>query len=129
MQRGTLTRALIAAGLLLAVFALGSWWVADPSPPAPLDAYVRQGRENGAAALRRDLLAAYPPLTPVTPLLQRMRELGLRCDPAPEGRAAMQCTARLRGYGREVTRVDVMFGMTADRVASLDAVITSQTQP
>lgn len=129
MQRGTLSRALLAAALLLAVFAAASWWATDPSPAVPLEAYTRQGRDTGATVLRRDLVTAHPPGSPVAPLLQRLRGLGLGCAPAPDGQAATLCSARLRGYGREVTKVEVLFGMAGDRVSTLDATISTQTQP
>lgn len=128
-EPGTMRKAgVVAAGLLL-VLGGGAWMLTEPTVKGPLSPYVRHGATAGAAAMQRDLMADFPLGNPVSPLVQRLQQLGLRCVPPPPGPATWRCNARLQAMGQEQMLVEVVIGSTNDRLMSLDVGFTRQTPP
>jgi hypothetical protein len=95
-----------------------AWFGFDRRPAPPLDAYRRLGPEAGAAALRRDLLAAHPTGTAPEPLIQLLEAMGLGCRATAEGWA---CTRTAQAAGRRVWRIEVTFGLANGTLGTLGA--------
>jgi len=118
-EPGTMRKAALVAAVLLALLGLGTWGLHEPAAKGPLEAYARLGANAGAEALQRDLLAGFPPGTPLPPLVQRLERQGMRCGP-PEGSLGnLHCTARLQAREHQQLRVEVAIWATNDRVVSL----------
>ena len=125
-EPGTMRKAAVVGGALLALLGLGTWAVHEPAAKGPLEGYARLGVPAGAEAMQRDLLAAFPPGTAVQPLVQRLEMQGLRCRPAPGALGTLECTARLQAREHQQLRVLVAIWATSDRLMSLSVGFTLQ---
>jgi hypothetical protein len=119
-EPGTMRKAAVVGGALLALLGLGTWAVHEPAAKGPLASYARLGVPAGAEVMQRDLLAGFPPGTSVQPLVQRLEGQGLRCGPPAEGAmGSLHCTARLQAWEHQQLHVLVVLWATNDRLMSL----------
>ncbi len=128
-EPGTMRKAALVGGALAALLGAGAWFLTEPSAKGPLAPYARLGVPAGAVALQRDLGASFPLGSPVSPLLQRLQALGLRCTPPANGPASWLCNARLQDRGHDQIHVQVVFGSTNDRLMSLDVGFSRLSSP
>jgi len=120
MQPGTMTRALLTGAVLIAgLGAIAALTFRHEATP-PLDRYVKLGPDGAAAALKRDMLAEFPPGTPVNPLVRKLQDLGLACLPQAEPPGAWTCGISVQAERRRATQVQVLITTSLDRVVSLE---------
>jgi hypothetical protein len=76
------------------------------------------GLTAGPPALRRDLLAEFPPGGSPAPVLRRLEGMGFTCRPATN---AWACLHAARGEGRAVWEAEVTVTQAGDALGGLDA--------
>ena len=125
LERGTLSRGAVAGALGLLVIGGIGWMRAEDRPAPPLDAYRRMGLTAGPAALRRDLLAEFPPGTDPAPAVRRLEGLGFACTP---GAARWSCLRSERAEGRSVWQAEVGLGLTDGALGGVEARFREETR-
>ncbi len=118
-EPGTMRKASLVGGVLLGLLGLVTWALHEPAAKGPLAGYARLGVPAGAEAMQRDLLAGFPPGSPVQPLVQRLDQQGLRCGPPAGALGNLECTARLQAREHRQLLVQVVVWATNDRLVSL----------
>ncbi len=118
-EPGTMRKAALVGGVLLALLGLLTWGLHEPAAKGPLADYARLGASAGAEAMQRDLLAGFPPGTQLSPLVQRLGALGLRCAPSEAAIGTLLCTARLQARENRQLLVQVVIWATNDRLMSM----------
>ena len=117
LQKGTLSRGAVAAGIGLMVLGGIAWIRADDRPDPPLEAYRRMGLTAGPPALRRDLLAEFPAGGAAAPLIRRLEGMGFTCRPAE---AAWTCLHVARAEGRGVWEAEVTLSLAGQAMTGLE---------
>ncbi|MDO9711333.1 hypothetical protein [Paracraurococcus lichenis] len=119
LSRGTLLRAALAGGVLLAAVGGIAWLGGERKAAGPLETYRRLGSTAGAAALERDLRAQFPTGTPAAPLIRHLESQGFACS--PQG-AAWRCTHAAPGAetGR-IWRAEVTIAVERETVSGVTA--------
>ncbi|MBL6456027.1 hypothetical protein JMJ55_11880 [Belnapia sp. T6] len=120
LQQGTLRRAALLGGAILALVGVVAWYGFHRDAPSPLDRYARLSPSAAAAALKRDLAAEFPPGTPITPLVQRLQGIGMACLPGGEGRAQWECGITLMTEDRRPVQLRASIGILGDRIVTLE---------
>lgn len=128
VQPGTLPRAAILGGAMLAVLAVIAAFGFSGDTPLPADRYLRLGPERAAAALKRDLLAEFAMGTPVAPLLHRLGSLGMRCTPVAAPPGEWHCAVTVRLEQRRSLQLRAVIGTSGDMLAGLETA-TSINRP
>ncbi len=128
VQEGTLSRAAILGAGILAVVAVIAWFGFSRDATPPLDSYLRRGPAGAATALKRDLQAEFPSGPPVTPLVQRLKELGMACSQVAESRAQWDCAIMTRVEPRRSLQLRVTIATLGDRITALDTNATERAQ-
>jgi hypothetical protein len=105
LDQRTALRAVVAAGLLVALVALTARSCAPQwSSRTGMERYIRMGPRGGAAELERALSAAFPPGSDVGQLFARLERMGFDCGPAVDPNRRGACRYRAgREDGRIVT--------------------------
>jgi hypothetical protein len=120
VQRGTMLRATLLGGAILAAVAAASWLGGQEQAASPLERFQRLGPAGAAAALKAELAQDFPPGTPVTPLLQRLQGLGLACNPPTGERAGWECALAFRTEGQRSTQLRASIGVAGDRILGIE---------
>ena len=133
LGRDTLWKAALVGVALAMSLGFAAWWLTDPAIEGPLAPYTRLGNARGASTLQSDLLASFPPDSSLPPLLARLQQLGLRCEPPGPGPVggpvSWRCTTRLLGTGRDQTLVEAVLTGEADRIGTLAVRFSPQSAP
>ncbi len=119
-------KAALVGAVLLALLGMGAWLLHEPTAKGPLAGYARLGSSAGATAMQRDLLAEFPPGSPLPPLVQRLAAQGLRCAPSEGAIGTLRCTARLQAREHQQLHVQVVIWATNDRAMSLSVNFSMQ---
>lgn len=120
VQRGTMLRAALLGGAILAVVAAGAWLGGREEVASPLERFQRLGPAGAAAALKAELAQDFPPGTPVTPLLQRLQGLGLACSPPTAERAGWDCGLAFRTEGQRSVLLRASIAVAGDRILGIE---------
>lgn len=120
VQPGTLPRAAILGGAMLAVLAGFAAFGFSRNAPLPADRYLRLGPERAAAALKHDLLQEFAMGTPVAPLLHRLGSLGMRCAPVAAPPGEWHCAVTIRVEQRRSLQLRAVIGTRGDMLAGLE---------
>jgi hypothetical protein len=122
VQRGTLLRAALLGGAILAVVAAAAWLGGREEAASPLERFQRLGPAGAAAALKAELMRDFPPGTPVTPLIQRLQGLGLACSQ----RAGWDCALAFRTEGQRSVQLRAMIGVAGERILGIETAAESR---
>jgi hypothetical protein len=120
LQAGTMRRAALMGGAILAVVGVLAWFGFAREAPSPLERFQRLGPAGAAAALKAELLRDFPPGSPVTPAIQRLQGLGLGCTPPSAARAQWKCILGFRTDGPRSQPLRASLGVAGDRILSIE---------
>ncbi len=120
VQPGTLARAALVGGAILATVGVVAWFGFAREAPSPLERFQRLGPAGAAAALKAELARDFPLGSPVTPAIQRLQGLGMLCTPPTGERTQWDCALALRSEGQRVLQLRAGIGVTADRILAID---------
>jgi hypothetical protein len=126
MQPGTIKRAALVGGVLLAaVAAVAAMWP-NHRPVTPVEIYLRQGTRQAAEMLKRDVDQLSPRGADPGPAIQRLNTLGFSCA-APAGAAGeWNCTMRRPLENRQMLSMEVLLRVDRGNVTETSARIWEQ---
>lgn len=121
-QRTAFKAALAASVLVLALGVLAQTCSPCFTRPPAMEAYLRLGPREGAAALQRDLARDHPAGTALGPLLSQLSTLGFACAGGVE--AGSTCRFRARVQERRISTVTVEVAHDGVLVRGIAAAMT-----
>lgn len=126
MQPGTIRRAAMLGGVILAgVAVIAAVWP-DHRPITPVEVYLRQGTRQATEALKREVDQLSPRGTDPGPAVQRLHTLGFSCV-APAGAAGeWNCTMRRPMENRQMLSMEVLLRVDRGHVTETTARIWEQ---
>jgi len=126
MQPGTIKRAAILMGFIVASLGCVAWFWPDHRPVTPLEIYLRQGTRQAAELLQRDVDQLSPRGADPGPAVQRLGTLGFTCA-APAGAAGeWNCTMRRPLENRQMLSMEVILRVERGNVTETTARIWEQ---
>lgn len=121
MQPGTIKRAALLGGVILAMVGVVAAMWPDRRPVTPLDLYLRQGTRQATEALKREVDQLSPRGADPGPAVQRLNTLGFSCA-APAGAAGeWNCTMRRPLENRQMLSMEVILRVDRGQVAETSA--------
>ncbi|WP_043361693.1 hypothetical protein [Belnapia sp. F-4-1] len=123
VQRGTLLRAALLGGGLLAMVAAAAWLGGRKEATSPLERFQRLGPAGAAAALKAELVRDFPAGTPVTPLIQRLQGLGLNCTQ----RVGWDCVLAFRTEGQRSALLRATVAVAGERILHIETAAESRS--
>lgn len=126
MQPGTIRRAAMVGGVILAGVALIAVVWPDHRPITPVEVYLRQGTRQATEALKREVDQLSPRGADPGPAVQRLNTLGFSCT-APAGAAGeWNCTMRRPMENRQMLSMEVLIRVDRGNVTESTARIWEQ---
>lgn len=120
LQAGTLRRAALLGGAILAAVGVVAWFGSAREASSPLERFQRLGPAGAAAELKAELLRDFPLGSAVTPAIQRLQGLGLGCTPPSPTRAQWDCVLGFRTDGQRSRQLRASLGVAGDRILSIE---------
>lgn len=126
MQPGTMKRAALLGGVILAGVAVVAVMWLDHRPVTPLEIYLRQGTRQATDALKRDVDQLSPRGADPGPAIQRLNTLGFSCT-APAGAAGeWNCMMRRPLESRQMLSMEVILRVDRGNVTETSVRIWEQ---
>jgi hypothetical protein len=126
MQPGTIKRAALVAGVILAgVAGVAAVWP-DHRPVTPLEIYLRQGTRHATEALKREVDQLSPRGADPGPAIQRLNTLGFSCAAPAGATGEWNCTMRRPMENRQMLSMEVLLRVDRGNVTETSARIWEQ---
>lgn len=126
MQPGTIKRAMLLGGVLLAGLAVVAAVWPDHRPVTPLEVYLRQGPRQAAEQLKRDVDHLSPRGGDPGPAVQRLNTLGFSCVAPASATGDWNCAMRRPIENRQTLSMEVILRVDRGTVTETNARIWEQ---
>lgn len=118
MQKGTRRRALLVFLLIAATVAIAAVNWPSHRSRTQIELYLRQGPQQGAALLKRDIDQLSPARQDPGPAVQHLGALGLSCAAPATGTGEWTCLMRRPGDGRKMIAIEATIRVQDGLVAA-----------
>lgn len=114
-------KAILAGTVLVIILAVVAQSCTTRTVPFQVERYVRLGERVGPQTLRRELLEAHPPGSPLGGVLSQITRMGFMCPGIDPG-AALECRFRARRpLDGQIATISVLVTHDGARVAAVEA--------